>query len=119
MSVVLECAQHVEHDQVSDVDVRRGRVETKLHAQLVAALDARTQVILYMDLDGTLAQVLEERLRQTDGQLTGPRLKYWCGSKGRAGWNTATIGLPIALTSGTAMREPSTAARICACVPAS
>jgi len=104
---------------VADVDVWRGRVEAKLHAQLVATLDACTQVILDMDLDGTRAQVIEERLRQTERQLTGPRLKYWCGSKGRAGWNSATIGLPSELTSGTAKREPSTAPRIDACAPAS
>ena len=90
------------------MDVRRGRVEAELHAQLVAALDAGTQVILDMDLDRARAQVFEERLRQTERQLTGPRLKYWCGSTGSTGWKSATIGLPSELTSGTAKREPST-----------
>ena len=119
MPVVLERPQHVEHDEVADVYVWSGGVETELHAQLVAALDACAQVVFDVDLDGARAQVLEKRLRQTEGQLTGPRLKYWCGSNGRAGWNTAMIGLPIELTRGTAMREPSMAARICAWAPAS
>jgi len=41
---------------VADVQIRRGRVEAQLHAQPVAALETRAQVLLDVDLDRALAQ---------------------------------------------------------------
>jgi hypothetical protein len=37
----LKRSQDVEHDQVTDVKVRRGRVKPELHTKLVAAIETR------------------------------------------------------------------------------
>jgi hypothetical protein len=60
--VVLESTQHVEHDQVTYMQVGRGRVEAELDAELVAALDALAQVVGDVNLDGARAQELPERV---------------------------------------------------------
>lgn len=61
MPVVLERAENVQDDEVSDVDVRRRRVQAELDPQVVAALEPRTQMVLDVDLYCALAQVFEER----------------------------------------------------------
>ena len=61
MPVILERTQDVQDHQVTDVNVRRRRVEAELDAQVVAALEPRTQMVLDVDLDCALAQVFEER----------------------------------------------------------
>ena len=59
MPVVLERTQDVQHNQVTDVNVWRGGVEPELDPQVVASLEAPTQVIGDVDLDCALAQVFE------------------------------------------------------------
>lgn len=61
MPVILERAQDVEDDEMPDVNVRRRWVEAELDAQVMAALEPRTQMVLDVDLDCALAQVFEER----------------------------------------------------------
>ena len=60
MTVVLERLQRVKHDEVAHVEVRGGRVEAELHAELFAAIEPRAKVIRYVDLHRPLAQALEE-----------------------------------------------------------
>src|SRR5207245_2014332 len=69
-----------------------------------------------MDLDVPLAKALEQRSAQG---LTGRLLKKLRGSGGRTRSKTATIGLPIAFVSGTAMCEPLTPSLTFCCRPSS
>jgi hypothetical protein len=55
VAFILKIAQHVEDYEVTDVEVGRGRVETQLDAQPIAALEPSSQVIRDVDLDGPLA----------------------------------------------------------------
>ena len=50
------------------MEVRCGRIQAKLHSQLVSALEPRAQVLLDVDLYRPLAQAIE----QLAAQLTGP-----------------------------------------------
>ena len=71
MAVLLEQPQRIEHDEMADVKIRCGWVEPELHAQLVAAFEARAEMIGDVDLDRAVAQPLEERRRQSRTRLLG------------------------------------------------
>jgi len=58
--VVLKLSQHVERDEMTDVEVRRSRVEAELDAQRLTALQTRSQVLFHVDLDRPLLQALEK-----------------------------------------------------------
>jgi len=60
VAVLLEGAEDVEDDQVAQVKVRRGRVDAKLHAELVTALEALAEMVGDVDLDGSATQPLPE-----------------------------------------------------------
>jgi len=60
VALVLEHLERVEDDEVADVEVRRGRVETELDPQPVAAVQARAKVVFDVDLHRALAQALEK-----------------------------------------------------------
>jgi len=62
--VVLKGTKHVEHDQVTDMDVGRGRVHPQLHTQLVCTGQPCAKVILDVNLDRALAQPVEKRVAQ-------------------------------------------------------
>ena len=63
MSLILKQAQRVEHHEMTDMEVGGRGIEAKLHAQLVAALEARAKVVLDMDLNRPLPQAIEKRAR--------------------------------------------------------
>ena len=64
VALVLKHPQRVEHHQVPHMKVRSGRIETQLHAQPVAALEAPAQVVLDVDLHCPLAQAFEKLAAQ-------------------------------------------------------
>src|SRR4030081_3628928 len=61
MTLVLERAEGVEHDQVADMQVRSGRVQSELDPELVPPIQPALQMLLDVDLNRALAQALEER----------------------------------------------------------
>ena len=60
VAVVLKVPQHIKDDEMADVQVGSGRIESQLHAEPVAALEPCAQVIFDVDLHRPLAQSLEE-----------------------------------------------------------
>jgi len=58
--IVLEHAQHVEDNEMADVQVRRSGIETELDPQRIPSQQALAQVFLDVDLDRSLTQALEK-----------------------------------------------------------
>jgi len=72
VALVLEQPEDVEDHQVAGVDVRRGRVQAELDAQLVARLEPAAQVGFFVDLDGALVQPWPERRCRAANAGAGP-----------------------------------------------
>src|SRR5260370_42194916 len=58
--VVLKGAKRIEHDEVTNVQVRSRRVEPELYAELVSTPQPSMQVLVDMDLNRPLLQALED-----------------------------------------------------------
>jgi hypothetical protein len=84
VAVVLEGAQHVEDDEVPDVEVGCCGIEPELYPERVSPLEPRAKVIFDVDLDCPLSQALEKLPAHTN-YVTGLLLKKICGSVGRTG----------------------------------
>src|SRR5258708_23946043 len=81
--VVLKGAKRIEHDEVTNVQVRRRRVEPELDPELVSTLQSSIEVLGDMDFNRPLLQALEELPAHLLVDWVAAEIDLWIGRQRR------------------------------------